>query len=211
MWQLKHQGWARRFELDAVAERARPPRRHGRRTHAEVKDRAVSTIRGKSVEAFRIGMAHQLHAVVQHVRSKLARPAAHVKIVNGKLDKASLLVALAGNELTRENTAIRLADQLRLPLYRVSLSALMMAGWGKAERVLARIFKAAARGDVVLYFDQADALFGLDKKTTKDKGRVMEEFLQHIALSRGLIVIAVTGRKKIEPMWVNYADYFFDL
>lgn len=211
MWQLKHQGWARRFELDAVAERARSPRRHGRRPLSGEKARTISKIRTKPVSVFRIGTAYELHAVVQNVRTKLARPAGHVKIVNDKLDKANLLVALAGDELKRENAAAWLADQLHLPLYRVSLGALMMTGWSEAERILGRIFKAAVRGDVVLYFDQADELFGLGKKTTHDKARVTNEFLQHIVLSRGLIILAVTGRKKIEPMWVNYTDYFIDL
>ena len=211
MWQLKHQGWARRFELDAVAIRFRSPRRPGRLTHAVVKSRSVLDKRTKTLAPFRAGIAHQLHTVVQNVKSKLARSTGHVKIVNGKLDKASLLVALAGDDLARENSAAWLADKLHFPLYRVSLDALMKEGRGETERILARVFTAAAKGDVVLYFEQADVLFGLGKNLTSDRIRVTNALLQHITLHRGLVLLAVSGRKKIDPMWVHYVDDFFDL
>lgn len=211
MWQLKNQGWARRFELDAVAIRSRSPRIPGRQKHAGVKTRSVLDQRAKTLAPFRTGIAQQLHAVVQNVKSKLARSTGHIKIVNGKLDKACLLVALAGDDPARAISATWLADKLHFPLYRVSLDALMKEGRVEAERILARVFTAAAKGDVVLYFEQADVLFGLGKILTPDRTRVTNALLQHITLNRGLVLLAVSGRKKIDPMWVNYVDDFVDL
>lgn len=212
MWQLKHQGWARRFVLDAVAERASPPRaKKGKTPPARSTARLSSSKRTQAAVTFRAEIAQHLQTVVKNARAQLARPAGRIKIVNGKLDQASLLVVLAGDALTRDRAAHWLADQLRLPLYSVSLEAWIAEGWTETERNLDRVFKAAERGDVVLYFEDAELLFGISKKTTQAQTRVTNALLQHIALSRGLVLLAVSGRKKIEPVWVHYADDFIEL
>ena len=47
-----------------------------------------------------------------------------------------------------------------LDLYKVDLSAVVSKYIGETEKNLERIFDAAAAGDLVLFFDEADALFG---------------------------------------------------
>lgn len=51
------------------------------------------------------------------------------------------------------------ANELGLDLYRVDLSQLISKYIGETQKNIGRIFDAARRGDCVLFFDEADALF----------------------------------------------------
>ena len=51
------------------------------------------------------------------------------------------------------------ANELGLELYRVDLSQLISKYIGETQKNIGRIFDAARRGDCVLFFDEADALF----------------------------------------------------
>ena len=53
-----------------------------------------------------------------------------------------------------------LAQELRLDLYRIDLSAVISKYIGETEKNLGRVFDAAELGGVILLFDEADALFG---------------------------------------------------
>src|SRR5207244_12975105 len=53
-----------------------------------------------------------------------------------------------------------IANDLRLALYRIDLSAVVSKYIGETEKNLARLFDAAEEGGALLLFDEADALFG---------------------------------------------------
>ena len=53
-----------------------------------------------------------------------------------------------------------LANELRLDLYRIDLSAVVSKYIGETEKNLKQVFDAAEEGGVLLLFDEADALFG---------------------------------------------------
>ena len=53
-----------------------------------------------------------------------------------------------------------LAGELGLDLYRIDLSAVVNKYIGETEKNLRRVFDAAERGGAILFFDEADALFG---------------------------------------------------
>jgi ATPase family associated with various cellular activities (AAA) len=53
-----------------------------------------------------------------------------------------------------------IANELRLDLYRIDLSAVVSKYIGETEKNLRRIFDTAETGGAVLLFDEADALFG---------------------------------------------------
>ncbi len=52
-----------------------------------------------------------------------------------------------------------IANELSLPLYRVDISQISSKYIGETEKNLGVIFKAAAKANVILFFDEADALF----------------------------------------------------
>ena len=53
-----------------------------------------------------------------------------------------------------------IAGELGLDLYKVDLAGVVSKYIGETEKNLSRIFDAAGAGDLVLFFDEADALFG---------------------------------------------------
>jgi SpoVK/Ycf46/Vps4 family AAA+-type ATPase len=57
-------------------------------------------------------------------------------------------------------SAVVVARDLGLDLYRIDLSQVVSKYIGETEKNLDRIFNAAARANAVLLFDEADALFG---------------------------------------------------
>src|SRR5512137_2889175 len=67
----------------------------------------------------------------------------------------------AGPSGTGKTTAAEvLANELKLDLYRIDLSQVISKYIGETEKNLRRVFDAAEDGGVVLFFDEADALFG---------------------------------------------------
>ncbi len=53
-----------------------------------------------------------------------------------------------------------IANALRLNLYRIDLSSVVSKYIGETEKNLRRLFDAAEDGGAILFFDEADALFG---------------------------------------------------
>lgn len=53
-----------------------------------------------------------------------------------------------------------LASELSLDLYRIDLNSVVSKFIGETEKNLRRVFDAAEQGGSVLFFDEADALFG---------------------------------------------------
>jgi SpoVK/Ycf46/Vps4 family AAA+-type ATPase len=93
-----------------------------------------------------------------------------------------------------------LANALRLDLYRVDLASVVSKYIGETEKNLRRIFDAAEDGGVILFFDEADALFGKrsDVKDSHDRYANIEisYLLQRMEAYQGLAVLA-TNMKAI--------------
>src|SRR5207253_4209533 len=67
----------------------------------------------------------------------------------------------AGESGTGKTMAAQVvANHLRLDLYRIDLSAVVSKYIGETEKNLRRLFDAAEAGGMILFFDEADALFG---------------------------------------------------
>ena len=67
----------------------------------------------------------------------------------------------AGDSGTGKTMAAEvIANELRLNLYRIDLSAVVSKYIGETEKNLRRLFDAAEDGGAILFFDEADALFG---------------------------------------------------
>jgi SpoVK/Ycf46/Vps4 family AAA+-type ATPase len=82
-----------------------------------------------------------------------------------KKQVASVHLYLTGaDSKTKINTGRWLAARLQKNIYRISLSAVVSKYIEETEKNLNKIFAAASMVNAVLFFDEADALFG--KRTT---------------------------------------------
>ena len=87
-----------------------------------------------------------------------------------------------------------IADELGLDLYRIDLSAVVSKYIGETEKNLRRLFDAAEDGGAILFFDEADALFGKrsEVKDSHDRYANIEinYLLQRMEAYRGLAILA---------------------
>jgi hypothetical protein len=103
-----------------------------------------------------------------------------------------------------------LARETGLPLYRVDQAALTSKWIGETEKNLSTILNAAQNADVVLFFDEADALFGArtDVRDANDRHANAQTnyLLQRIEEHEGVIVLATNGRDRFDPAFVRRLD-----
>jgi SpoVK/Ycf46/Vps4 family AAA+-type ATPase len=59
-------------------------------------------------------------------------------------------------------------------LYRIDLSAVVSKYVGETEKQLRRLFARAESGGAILFFDEADALFGKRAEANASRGRFAE-------------------------------------
>ena len=100
-----------------------------------------------------------------------------------------------------------LANELRLNLYRVDLSAVVSKYIGETEKNLRRLFDAAEEGGAILFFDEADALFGKrsEVKDSHDRYANIEVnyLLQRIEAYLGLAILATNMRSALDTAFTR--------
>ena len=100
-----------------------------------------------------------------------------------------------------------LANHLRLNLHRIDLSAVVSKYIGETEKNLRRLFDAAEDGGVILFFDEADALFGKrsEVKDSHDRYANIEinYLLQRMEAYRGLAILATNMKSSLDPAFLR--------
>ena len=100
-----------------------------------------------------------------------------------------------------------LANELRLHLYRIDLSAVVSKYIGETEKNLRRLFDAAEQGGAILFFDEADALFGKrsEVKDSHDRYANIEinYLLQRMEAFGGLAVLATNMKTALDPAFMR--------
>lgn len=114
----------------------------------------------------------------------------------------------SGASGTGKTTAAEvIAQDLRLDLYRIDLSAVVSKYIGETEKNLRRIFDAAEGGGVILLFDEADALFGKrsDVNDSKDRYANMEVsyLLQRMESYRGLAILTTNLKGSMDQAFLR--------
>ena len=100
-----------------------------------------------------------------------------------------------------------IANELRLNLYRIDLSAVVSKYIGETEKNLRRLFDAAEDGGAILFFDEADALFGKrsEVKDSHDRYANIEinYLLQRMEAYRGLAVLATNMKSALDHAFLR--------
>jgi SpoVK/Ycf46/Vps4 family AAA+-type ATPase len=119
-----------------------------------------------------------------------------------------LAVLFAGPSGTGKTMAAGvLARELGLDLYRIDLSAVVSKYIGETEKNLARIFDAAERANAILFFDEADALFGKrsDVKDAHDRYANIEVsyLLQRMEAYDGVAILATNFKDNLDSAFTR--------
>jgi ATPase family associated with various cellular activities (AAA) len=100
-----------------------------------------------------------------------------------------------------------LANGLELDLFRIDLSAVVSKYIGETEKNLRRVFDAAEEGGAILFFDEADALFGKrsEVKDSHDRYANVEisYLLQRMEAYRGLAILATNMKEALDPAFLR--------
>lgn len=112
-------------------------------------------------------------------------------------------VLFAGPSGTGKTMAAEvLAAQLRLDLYRIDLSAVVSKYIGETEKNLRKMFDAAEGGGSILFFDEADALFGKRSQVKDSHDRYanieINYLLQRMEEYHGLAILATNMRGALD-------------
>lgn len=107
-----------------------------------------------------------------------------------------------------------LAFELNLPVWRVDLSQIVNKYIGETEKNLKRIFDIAEKLRSILFFDEAEALFGkrTEVKDANDRFANIETgyLLQRIESFTGVAILATNRRKDLDEAFARRLRYLIE-
>jgi hypothetical protein len=126
-----------------------------------------------------------------------------------------LKVLFAGESGTGKTMAAQvLAAQLGLEIFRVDLATIVSKYIGETEKNLDRIFGAAEGSNAILFFDEADALFGKRSEVSDSHDRYanieVAYLLQKMEGYAGAVILATNFRRNIDDAFVRRLDFVID-
>jgi hypothetical protein len=104
-------------------------------------------------------------------------------------------------------TASLLGKRLNAPVYRIDLSKVVSKYIGETEKNLAGLFDRAQHHDWMLFFDEADSLFGkrTESRTSNDRyaNQQVSYLLQRIEDFPGIVMLATNARSFLDEAFAR--------
>jgi SpoVK/Ycf46/Vps4 family AAA+-type ATPase len=104
-----------------------------------------------------------------------------------------------------------LANELGRDVHRVDLGQVVSRYVGETEKNLTRVFDEAQRAGAVLFFDEADALFGkrTDVKDAHDRYANLDisYLLERLEEYEGLMILATNRRENVDDAFIRRIRY----
>jgi len=149
----------------------------------------------------------QLRAIKSQVeqRSRVYDAMGFRNVLSRGLGISALFAGASGTGKTMAAEA--LARELCLDLYRIDLAGVVSKYIGETEKNLRKIFDAAEQSGAILFFDEADALFGKrsEVKDSHDRYANIEinYLLQRMEEYGGLAILATNMKDALDPAFVR--------
>jgi SpoVK/Ycf46/Vps4 family AAA+-type ATPase len=126
------------------------------------------------------------------------------KLSHGK----GLSVLFAGPSGTGKTMAAEImAQALQVDLYKIDLSGVISKYIGETEKNLAKIFQEAESSNAILFFDEADAVFGKRTKISDAHDRYANietsYLLQKIEEYEGVVILATNLRENMDDAFTR--------
>jgi len=124
-------------------------------------------------------------------------------------------VLFAGAEHGEGTAAAQvLAEELGRDVYRVDLSKIVSKYIGETEKNLRQVFATAAAHHSILFFDEADALFGkrTEVKDSHDRyaNQEINYLLQQIETYDGITIIVAKRKEHIDPAFLRRLRFIIE-
>jgi SpoVK/Ycf46/Vps4 family AAA+-type ATPase len=125
-------------------------------------------------------------------------------------------VLFAGPPGTGKTMAAEIiANELGLELYKIDLSSVVSKYIGETEKNLSRIFEEAEQSNAILFFDEADALFGKrsEIKDSHDRYANVEVnyLLQKMEEYEGFVILASNFQKNIDEAFTRRLRFIVEI
>ncbi|UCD64470.1 MAG: ATP-binding protein [Candidatus Zixiibacteriota bacterium] len=133
----------------------------------------------------------------------------------GPWAESGLSALFAGPPGTGKTMAAEvIAKDLKLPLYRIDLSQVVNKYIGETEKNLRRLFDAADASDVILFFDEADSLFGkrTEVRDAHDRYANLEisYLLERMERFKGLAILATNRKNDLDVAFLRRLRFIID-
>ncbi|GLH74133.1 ATPase [Geothrix limicola] len=179
---------ANRPQLDALAQRLHP----------------IATWEDLILPANELGLLRQIAGQVSQ-RMAVFEEGGFGERMNRGFGISALFAGESGTGKTMAAEVI--ANALRLNLYRIDLSAVVSKYIGETEKNLRKLFDAAEDGGAILFFDEADALFGKrsEVKDSHDRYANIEinYLLQRMESFQGLAILATNMKGSLDTAFMR--------
>lgn len=122
---------------------------------------------------------------------------------------------LVGPPGTGKTMAVHvLSNLLNLPLYTIDLSQVVDKYIGETEKRLEDIFITAEKNNVILFFDEADSIFGKRSEVNDAKDKYanteVSYILQRIERYEGIVLLASNYKKNIDEAFMRRIRYMME-
>lgn len=130
-------------------------------------------------------------------------------------NESGVSVLFAGPPGTGKTMAAEiLSIKLDLPMYRIDLSQVVNKYIGETEKNLKRVFDAADVSDIILFFDEADSLFGRRTEVSDAHDRYanleISYLLERMERFKGLAILATNRKKDLDEAFLRRLRYIVD-
>jgi len=127
-----------------------------------------------------------------------------------------LCVLFVGHDRSRLKLSAQfLADELDRDLRRIALDKIVSKYIGETEKNLKRVFDNAEAVASILFFDEADALFGKRTEVRDSHDRYanleMNYLLQRIEKFDGLVILATNHKKNLDAAFLRRVNFIIPL
>jgi SpoVK/Ycf46/Vps4 family AAA+-type ATPase len=128
---------------------------------------------------------------------------------------AAVTVLFAGDPGTGKTMAAEvIAGELKLDLYKIDLSTMVSKYIGETEKNLEKIFSEAESSNAILFFDEADAIFGKrsEVKDAHDRYANIEVsyLLQRMEAYDGVTILATNLRANLDEAFTRRLQFAVD-
>ena len=148
-----------------------------------------------------------LYEIIRHIKNKekVYDTWGFENIGNRGLGTVSLFAGESGTGKTM--AAETIANELNLDLFRIDLSMIISKYIGETEKNLRKIFDAAEDGGSILFFDEADALFGKRSEVHDSHDRYANievgYLLQRMESYQGLAILATNYKNSMDSAFLR--------
>lgn len=155
----------------------------------------------------------QIDEIIAAMRNRARVP--NELITSRPRTEGGLTVLFAGPAGTGKRVAAEaIAADLGFPLHRVDLSQVISKYIGETEKNLRRVFDAAASARAILFFDEADALFGkrTEVKDAHDHyaNQDVSYLLERMESFTGLAILATNRKDNIDSAFLRRLRFIVD-